>query len=105
MGRFFRYLWLVYDATPRQFAILGLPSPWGCSLTTLTEQSEVADDTAHHATAPLVHVITMNGLISPISAEFILISIQDAEQENAQCLIIQLDAPGGLIVHARPTCP
>ena len=71
------------------------------SLTTLTDQSEVAADTAHHVTAPRVHVITINGVISPISAEFILKSIQDAEQRNAQCLIIQLDTPGGLMESMR----
>ena len=75
--------------------------PLDIPLAVRSGQSEIADDTSYHATAPVVHVITINGVISPISAEFILKSIQDAEQENARCLIIQLDTPGGLMESMR----
>lgn len=41
-------------------------------------------------------VITYEGIINPVASEFILQSIKEAEEENAEALIIQLDTPGGL---------
>ncbi|MDW7681856.1 MAG: ATP-dependent Clp protease proteolytic subunit, partial [bacterium] len=37
------------------------------------------------------------GTINPISAEYIITAIDQAEQIRSQCLIIELDTPGGLI--------
>lgn len=37
------------------------------------------------------------GTINPISADFIISAIDRAEDNQSQCLIIQLDTPGGLI--------
>lgn len=44
-----------------------------------------------------VDVIEVDGIINPVSAKFIIESIQKAEQEGAECLIIQMDTPGGLM--------
>jgi len=45
-----------------------------------------------------VEVIQIKGgTINPISADFIISAIDDAEANLSQCLIIELDTPGGLI--------
>jgi membrane-bound serine protease (ClpP class) len=41
-------------------------------------------------------VITYEGIINPVASEFILQSIKEAEEQNSEVLIIQLDTPGGL---------
>ena len=44
-----------------------------------------------------VDVIELDGDINPISANFIIQSIERAEKDGAECLIIELDTPGGLL--------
>ena len=48
-----------------------------------------------------VHVITVNSIISPVSSEYIAKSIKQAEEDSAECLIIRLDTPGGLMTSMR----
>ncbi len=43
-----------------------------------------------------VNVITYSGVINPISARYINRCIAISEKDKAQCLILQLDTPGGL---------
>lgn len=43
-----------------------------------------------------VNVITISSPINPIVAEFIIISIKEAEKEDSSALVIKLDTPGGL---------
>ncbi len=45
--------------------------------------------------------ININGGINPSSAEFINKSIKQAEKENAECLLIHLNTPGGLVTSTR----
>ncbi|MEO8109023.1 MAG: nodulation protein NfeD [Ginsengibacter sp.] len=45
--------------------------------------------------------ININGGINPSSAEFIHKSIQEAERKNAECLLIHLNTPGGLVNSTR----
>ena len=45
--------------------------------------------------------ININGGINPSSAEFINKSIKQAEKENAECLLIHLNTPGGLVSSTR----
>ena len=45
-----------------------------------------------------VHEIKVDGVINPVSAEYIIQSIERAEEDGAELLIIQLDTPGGLMV-------
>lgn len=45
--------------------------------------------------------ININGGINPSSAEFINKSIKHAEKENAECLLIHLNTPGGLVTSTR----
>jgi len=48
-----------------------------------------------------VHVIEVDGIINPVSAKYIVRSIDRAQEENAQCLIVILDTPGGLMESMR----
>ncbi|MEO6818681.1 MAG: hypothetical protein ABI266_10600, partial [Ginsengibacter sp.] len=45
--------------------------------------------------------ITIKDGINPATAEFIQQSIENAQKENAQCLIINLNTPGGLLSSTR----
>jgi len=50
----------------------------------------------------LVHIIQLDDdTVNPVTAQFIMQSIDRAYQENAQCLIIKLDTPGGLLNSTR----
>ncbi|NIO06160.1 MAG: nodulation protein NfeD, partial [Proteobacteria bacterium] len=48
-----------------------------------------------------IHVIEVDGIINPVSAKYIVGSIDRALEEDAQCLIIILDTPGGLMESMR----
>jgi membrane-bound serine protease (ClpP class) len=48
-----------------------------------------------------VYVIRINGPINPVVAEYIVKSIEDATDEDAECLIIEMDTPGGLMESTR----
>jgi membrane-bound serine protease (ClpP class) len=48
-----------------------------------------------------VMVITVNGVINPVSAEFIGKSILKANEKKCEALIIELDTPGGLDASMR----
>ena len=48
-----------------------------------------------------VYTIEVDGIINPATAKFIIDSIDQATQQGAQCLIIQLDTPGGLMESMR----
>ncbi|MBI4810883.1 MAG: nodulation protein NfeD [Ignavibacteriales bacterium] len=50
---------------------------------------------------PVVHVITIDGAINPASADYIHEAILKAEKENAECLVINLNTPGGLLKSTR----
>jgi membrane-bound serine protease (ClpP class) len=45
--------------------------------------------------------VTIDGSINPASASYIERGIKKAEKENAQCLIINLNTPGGLLKSTR----
>jgi membrane-bound serine protease (ClpP class) len=48
-----------------------------------------------------VMVIKVNDVITPAITEYITKSIEQANKEKAQCLVIQLDTPGGLDLSMR----
>ncbi len=48
-----------------------------------------------------VFTIEVDAIINPATAKFIVDSIDQATNEGAQCLIIQLDTPGGLLESTR----
>jgi membrane-bound serine protease (ClpP class) len=45
----------------------------------------------------VVHRIIINGVINPIATEYIIQSIERADKQNAELLVIELDTPGGLM--------
>jgi membrane-bound serine protease (ClpP class) len=49
------------------------------------------------AAAQTVPIITIDGAINPVSSKYIIRNIEDAEDENAPCIVILLDTPGGLM--------
>jgi len=51
--------------------------------------------------AQKVHVITVDATINPATADFIHQSIEKAVLENAECLVIRLNTPGGLLKSTR----
>jgi membrane-bound serine protease (ClpP class) len=48
-----------------------------------------------------IYFIEVDGIINPATAKFMTESIDQATQQGAQCLIIQLDTPGGLMESMR----
>jgi membrane-bound serine protease (ClpP class) len=48
-----------------------------------------------------IYYIEVDAIINPATAKFITDSIDEAAQQGAQCLIIQLDTPGGLMESMR----
>jgi len=49
----------------------------------------------------VVYVITYDGTINPACADYIQMGIKKASENNADCLIIQLNTPGGLLKSTR----
>ena len=49
------------------------------------------------ASGEKVCLIKINGAIGPATASYISRSVSEAQSQNAQCLIIQLNTPGGLL--------
>jgi membrane-bound serine protease (ClpP class) len=50
---------------------------------------------------PVVEVIKIDGIINPISSKFMVESIQKAQEREAECLVIRMDTPGGLMESMR----
>lgn len=50
---------------------------------------------------PVVYVIKIDGSINPAASDFIHKSIEEARSKNAECLVIQLNTPGGLLKSTR----
>jgi len=48
-----------------------------------------------------IFTIEVDAIINPATAKFIVDSIDQANQQGAQCLVIQLDTPGGLMDSMR----
>ena len=49
----------------------------------------------------MVHLIKLDGAINPATSDYIHSAIQQADGAGAQCLIIQLNTPGGLLKSTR----
>ncbi len=56
-----------------------------------------AQSAANPAARSTVCTISINGVIGPATATYVARAIDEAAEQNAQCLIIQLDTPGGLL--------
>lgn len=69
------------------------------NLLAVLQMAVAADD--KNAAATTVAVIRINGAINPLTAEYIADAIRDAVDEKRECLIIELDTPGGLMESTR----
>ena len=45
-----------------------------------------------------VQLITVEGDVNPVLARYIIRYIDHAEESGAECLIIEMDTPGGLVL-------
>lgn len=52
-------------------------------------------------TQSLIYKIKIDGTINPVVADYIHETINKAERDNAECLIIELNTPGGLLKSTR----
>ncbi|MEA2022274.1 MAG: nodulation protein NfeD [Candidatus Caldatribacteriota bacterium] len=50
---------------------------------------------------PIIYHLQLNGIINPITSQYVINGIEGAEKESAECLILQLDTPGGLDTSMR----
>ncbi|MDO9555249.1 MAG: nodulation protein NfeD [Atribacterota bacterium] len=48
-----------------------------------------------------IYLLQLNGIINPITSQYVVSGIENAEAEEAECLILQLDTPGGLDTSMR----
>lgn len=48
-----------------------------------------------------VYLLTVDGAINPVSESYILMGIEKASESKAECLIIELNTPGGLLSSTR----
>ncbi len=48
-----------------------------------------------------VHVLKLAGVINPVSAKFIIEALDNAQELNANCFVIEMDTPGGLMESMR----
>ena len=60
-----------------------------------------ASFTARAATDNTIDVLTAKGVVNPVLADYIERGIEQAEENNAMAVIIQLDTPGGLDTSMR----
>ena len=63
----------------------------------LAQQADTVDTAATNAAGNTVTMISVEGSISPTTTNYINRGIDAAREQGAECLIIQLDTPGGLL--------
>ena len=79
------------------------PRPLSFSVMVATIALFIAPAAGLHASenGPLVVVATYDGVINPVSAEYLHDALADAQASGAQALIIRLNTPGGLDTSMR----
>lgn len=59
---------------------------------------EVADEAAPTGT---IHYVKVDGIVNPVMSEYLIKSLENAEEDGAEAVIFQLDTPGGLDLSMR----
>jgi membrane-bound serine protease (ClpP class) len=54
-----------------------------------------------HAGSNLVYELTINGSINPATSDYIHEGMKRAEEKNAECIIVRINTPGGLLTATR----
>ena len=88
----------VFRRNPRLF-LGSIPLALGLALLlagSLLAQTEDSTTVAARTPAPMVLWASVDDVIGPISAGYMVDAIEAAERENAAALVIALDTPGGL---------
>lgn len=68
---------------------------------TVAEDKKSASTSKGASAQKEIMVITLNGVINPVAAEYISKAIRKAEERKVEALIIELDTPGGLDTSMR----
>jgi len=55
----------------------------------------------HFSRAQIVSVMQIDGVINPVTADFIERGLDKAKNDNAECLVLLLNTPGGLLKSTR----
>lgn len=50
---------------------------------------------------PLVIVLTLDGAVSPASADYLVRGIEEAQERDAELVLLEMDTPGGLVTAMR----
>jgi len=79
--------------------IIGLLSIAAAEISTV-EEGETPATTAE-ATEQPVYFIKVKKVINPATADFIVESVKKANADMAECLVVMLDTPGGLLESTR----
>ncbi len=67
----------------------------------LLSVSFMQDEANSNASLRPFYLVEFSGSVNPGSEEFFLRAIQQAEQDSAQALLVELDTPGGLVISLR----
>lgn len=78
-------------------------APIGALIRCLTWLALAALPTMIHA-EPVVLVAELDGIVSPVASEYIAEAIARAEAAGAECVVLELDTPGGLYKSTRVIC-
>jgi membrane-bound serine protease (ClpP class) len=89
------------ERTRRIFVVLGLILV-AAIVAAEDEPSPASDDTVRaEGTRPVVHVVHWDDAITPVTTRFLAERLDEAADEGAAALLIELDTPGGLIDATR----
>ena len=79
------------------------PKPANVADTEINEEAPAAGSEADKPVKqpPVAALVTVDTVINPSTADFIIESIKRAEKDEVQCVIIMMDTPGGLLESTR----
>lgn len=83
----------------RVIAIFSVLLVW--ALASLVGAAPAAVKDKEAGSRPLVYQLDVDGTINPAVADYLAKGIEKAEQENATCVIITMDTPGGVLTTTK----
>ena len=72
-----------------------------CILALLFSPIYGSDAQTNEQTNKEIWVLTIDGVINPVAASYLRENLRSAENYNVECLILQMDTPGGLMSSMR----